>query len=72
MKKIIAIALIAAGVVILIARGFNYTKETHKADLGFTQLEFKEQGRVNIPVWVGVVLVAAGAAVLLIPKREAE
>ena len=70
MKKIAAIALIAAGVVVLAVRGFYYTKTTHKADLGFTKLELKEKERVNVPVWVGVVLVAGGAGVLLYPERK--
>ena len=70
-KKLIGIVLIALGVVFLAVRGFSYTKETHKADLGpLGSISVKEKERVTIPTWVGVVVVVAGVALLLLPARK--
>jgi drug/metabolite transporter (DMT)-like permease len=69
-KKIIGIVLIALGVLFLAVRGFSYTKETHKADLGPIDLSIKEKERVNIPTWVGVVAAVAGVALLILPSRK--
>jgi uncharacterized membrane protein YdcZ (DUF606 family) len=70
-KRILGIVLVAAGVLVLVARGFSYTKESHKARVGPFDLAVKEKKRVEIPVWTGVVAVAAGTALLLFQsKRE--
>ena len=70
-KKLIGIVLIALGVVFLAVRGFSYTKETHKADLGpLGSISVKEKERVTIPTWVGVVVVVAGVALLLLPAKK--
>lgn len=68
-KKIAAIVLMTLGVLALIYKGFSYTKETHKADLGPIKFEVKDREHVEVPVWLGVVLIAAGGALLLIPGR---
>lgn len=70
MRKIAAVILIVAGVLALAYRGFDYTKKTHKADLGVAQFQFKEKGHVAIPVWAGALAVAAGTALLLWPRRK--
>ena len=70
MRKIAALILIAAGILILAYRGFDYTKKTHKADLGVAQFQFKERGHVALPVWSGVLAVAAGTGLLLWPGRK--
>ena len=70
-KKIAGLVLLAVGIVFLAVRGFSYTKETHKADLGpLGSFSVKEKGRVNIPTWVGVVVAVAGAALLVLPSRK--
>jgi uncharacterized membrane protein len=70
-KKIVGLVLVAIGVLFLAVRGFSYTKETHKADLGpLGSFSVKEKGRVNVPTWVGVVVVAAGAVLLVLPARK--
>jgi len=69
-KKICAVALMALGVLALVYKGFSYTKETHKADLGPLEFKVKERERVEVPTWLGVVLIAAGGALLLIPGRK--
>ena len=70
-RKILGIVLIALGVLFLAVRGFSYTKETHKADLGpLGSISVKEKGRVNVPTWVGVVVAIAGAALLVLPSKK--
>jgi hypothetical protein len=65
--KLIAIALILAGVVGLIYQQFSFTKETAQAKIGPFELSVKEKETVNVPLWaslgaigVGVVLLVAG------------
>jgi hypothetical protein len=65
MRKAVAVALIVAGVLALVYRGFSYTKERHEARLGPVALEVDEKKRVEIPIWAGVVAVAGGVVLLL-------
>ena len=68
--KIIALALIAAGVLGLIYGSFSYTKETHEAKIGPIEMSMKEKQSVNVPVWAGVGAIVAGAALLLVGGRK--
>ena len=68
--KIVALALIAAGVLGLIYGGFSYTKETHEAKIGPIEMTMKEKESVNVPVWAGVGAIVAGAALLLVGGRK--
>lgn len=67
--RMIAIVLLAAGVLALVYGGFSYTRQTHDAKLGPLEISVSEKQRVNVPVWAGVVLVVAGAGVLLAQKK---
>jgi multidrug transporter EmrE-like cation transporter len=68
--KILAIALIVAGILGVMYGKFSYTKETHDAKLGTLELSFKEKQTVNIPAWAGVAAIAAGAALLLVRTKS--
>jgi len=68
--KIAAIALIVGGVLGLIYGNFSYTSDTHTAHMGTLELTVKDRQRVNIPVWLGVGAVVAGAALLIVPSRK--
>ncbi|GMU63978.1 MAG: hypothetical protein AMXMBFR36_02520 [Acidobacteriota bacterium] len=70
LAKLLGIALVAAGILALVYKGFSYTEETHKAKLGPLELAVKEKERVSIPTWAGIVAIAAGAALLLVPGRR--
>lgn len=70
LAKLLGIALVAAGILALVYKGFSYTEETHKAKLGPLELAVKEKERVSIPTWAGVVAIAAGAALLLVPGKR--
>jgi len=63
--KIVAIALIVAGILGVMYGKFSYTKETHDAKLGPIELSFKEKQTVNVPAWAGVAGIVAGAVLLL-------
>jgi hypothetical protein len=68
--KIVALVLIAAGVLGLMYGGFTYTKETHEAKIGPIEMTMKEKETVNVPVWAGVGAIVAGAALLLVGGRK--
>jgi hypothetical protein len=67
--KILALALIAAGVLALAYGGFTYTKESHDAKLGPLEIQVKDKEHVNVPVWAGVAAVAGGALLLIAPIK---
>jgi hypothetical protein len=68
LRKILGLALIVAGTLALIYRGFNYTSERHTAHLGPIDFELKETKRLDVPVWAGAAAVAAGALLLVWPR----
>lgn len=63
--RILAIVLIVAGVLGLGYGGFNYTSETHEANIGSMHMSVDEKQRFNVPVWAGIGLVVVGGALLL-------
>jgi multisubunit Na+/H+ antiporter MnhB subunit len=68
--KVAAIGLIVAGVLGLSYGAFSYTRETHRAHLGALELTLRDRETVNIPVWLGVGAVVAGALLLVVPRRR--
>jgi uncharacterized membrane protein len=63
--KMVAIALIVAGILALAYGGFSYTKETHEVKLGPIQFSVQEKERVNIPLWAGVGAIVIGGLLLV-------
>jgi len=68
--KLVAGALILAGVLGLLYGGFSYTKDTHDLKLGPLELSVKEKETVNVPVWAGVGAIVVGAALLLFGNKK--
>jgi uncharacterized membrane protein YidH (DUF202 family) len=68
--KIVALALIAAGILGLMYGSFTYTKNTHEAKIGPIEMAVKEKETVNVPVWAGVGAIVVGAALLLVGGRK--
>ena len=68
--KILAIVLIAAGVIGLVYGGFTYTKTTHDAKIGPFELSIKDKETVNIPVWAGVGAIVVGGSLLFLDSRK--
>ena len=67
--KILAICLIVGGALGLGYGKFSYNKQTEKAKVGSVELVVNDKETVNIPVWAGVVAIAAGAVLLLGGKK---
>jgi hypothetical protein len=68
--KIVAIALIIAGLLGLVYGRFSYTRETEEARLGPFELSVKDTQTINVPVWAGVVAIVAGGGLLLFASRK--
>ena len=66
--RMIAIVILAAGILALVYGGFSYTKQTHEGKLGPLEFSLSEKRRVNVPIWAGVVLAAVGGGLLLKSK----
>lgn len=67
--KMIAIVMLAAGVLALVYGGFSYTKQTHEAKLGPVEFSVSENKRVNVPMWAGIAFVVVGGGLLLSGKK---
>lgn len=63
--KLVAAALIVAGVLGLIYGGFSYTKDTTAVKLGPLELSVQERKTVNVPLWAGIGAIVAGGVLLV-------
>jgi hypothetical protein len=68
--RIIAIALITAGLLALVYGGFSYTKDTTAVKLGPIELSVKEKETVNVPVWAGVGAIVVGGLLLVFGEKK--
>lgn len=68
--RIVAMAIILAGVLGLLYGGFSYTTEETAAKLGPLELKVQEKNRINVPVWAGVAAIVAGGLVLIGAARK--
>jgi hypothetical protein len=62
---IVAIVLIALGILGLAYGHFSYNKESQGAKLGPIELTITEKQTVNVPVWAGAGSIVVGAAMLV-------
>lgn len=67
--KIVAVLLVAAGLLALTYRGFDYPKSEHEAKIGSVEFAVKSEGRTHIPEWAGVGAIVLGTLLLLLPKK---
>jgi TRAP-type C4-dicarboxylate transport system permease small subunit len=67
--RVIAIVILAAGILALVYGGFSYTQQTHEAKLGPLEVSVSENRRVNVPIWAGVVLAVVGGGLMLRGKK---
>ncbi|WP_367848002.1 hypothetical protein [Rhodoferax sp. WC2427] len=68
--KLVAITLIAAGVLALVYGSFSYTKDTTAVKLGPLELSVKEKETVNVPVWAGVGAIVVGGLLLAFGSKK--
>ena len=66
--RILAVVLIVGGALGLAYGSFTYVAGTHDVDLGVVELSTTDRETVNVPVWVGVGAILAGAALLFVRK----
>ena len=67
--RLVAIVILAAGILALVYGGFSYTKQTHEGKLGPLEFSLSENRRVNVPIWAGVALAVVGGGLLLKGKK---
>lgn len=67
---ILAIVLIAAGILGLVYGGFTYTRESHDLKLGKLELSVKDKETVNIPVWVGTGAIVVGGLLFFARRKS--
>ena len=68
--KVVALAVMLAGVLALTYGGFSYTKDTTVVKLGSVEITAKEKETINIPLWAGIVAIFAGGALLVMGSRK--
>lgn len=69
--KIVGIVLLVLGTLSLAYGGFSYTKSTSEMDLGPVSVEVQERERVNLPVWLGIAVIAVGGGLLVGARKKA-
>ena len=67
--KIFGIILIAAGILMLVFRGFNFTQEKNVVDIGPIEINKKENKTVAWPMYAGVIALVGGVALILADKK---
>jgi hypothetical protein len=68
--KALGIVLIAVGILMLVFRGFNFTREKKVVDIGPVEINKKERDSVGWPMYAGGIAVAAGVVILLMGKKK--
>ncbi len=68
--KVLGILLIAAGILMLVFKGFNFTQEKNIVDLGPVEINKKENKSIGWPVYAGVVALGAGILVLVTSNKK--
>ena len=64
--KVVALLLIAAGVLGLVYHHFSDSEDTHQARIGSVELSLAKKKTVDVPEWAAVGAVVAGVALLLL------
>lgn len=68
--RLIAVALIVAGVLGLVYGGFSYTKDTTAVKIGPIELSVKEKETVNVPMWAGIGAIVVGGLLLVLGNKK--
>lgn len=67
-RRLAAILLIAAGVLVLALRSFEVPGTKKTAEIGPLELSVRKAERVVVPTWVGVTLVGGGVVLLMLKR----
>jgi len=63
--RVLGVVLLVLGILGVVYGGFSYTKKTTGAKLGPVEVQVAERKHVNVPLWAGVLVSAAGLALAL-------
>ena len=69
--KVLGIALIAVGILMLVFRGFSFTQEKKIVDIGPIEINQKQKKSVDWPLYAGVIALGAGVVVLVAGNKKA-
>lgn len=69
-RRIFGVVVLVIGILMLVYGGFSYTQKTHEGNIGSLELSIKEEKKVYIPIWVGVVVTIAGAGLIFIKPKK--
>jgi uncharacterized membrane protein HdeD (DUF308 family) len=64
------IILIIAGILMMIFRGFSFTREKKLVDIGPLEINKKQKESVGWPLYAGGIAAAAGVVMLLAGKKK--
>ena len=68
--RIVAILLIAAGILALVYGKFNYTEDKTAVKLGPIEVHTKETRTVDLPMWSGIGAIVIGGLLLVLGGRK--
>ena len=68
--KILALALIVAGILGLLYGSYTYTQSSHDLKMGNVEFSVKDKRTINIPVWAGVGAIGVGALLLFVRRSS--
>lgn len=68
--KLVAIVLLVAGVLGLLYGSFSYTKQSSAVKIGPVELTVKDKQTVNVPQWLSIGAIAAGALLLVFGGKK--
>ena len=63
--RVAGIVLLVLGLLGIAYGGFSYTRVKTAAKIGPIEIEVKEKKQVNVPLWAGIAVAAAGAVLLV-------
>lgn len=69
--KIFGIILIAAGILMLVFKGINFTQEKKVVDIGPLEINKKENKTVAWPTYAGAIAIVAGIAMVALDRKKA-
>ena len=69
--KTLGIVLIVAGILMMIFRGFSFTREKEVVDIGPIEINKKEKETVGWPLYAGAVATVAGVVILIAGRKKA-
>ncbi len=69
--KVLGIALVAVGILMLVFRGFSFTQEKKIVDIGPLEINQKQKKSVDWPLYAGIITLGAGVVVLVAANKKA-